>query len=70
ALTQLQMIQRLREQTQIPFAELVRMATIYPAQILNIADQKGSIMEGKDADIVICNQDLEPVRVFVEGQTV
>lgn len=70
ALTQLQMIQRLREQTQIPFAELVRMATIYPAQILNIADQKGSIGEGKDADIVICNQDLEPVRVFVEGQSV
>jgi imidazolonepropionase-like amidohydrolase len=37
----------------IPAAEVLRMLTLYPAEILGVADRVGSLAEGKDADFVV-----------------
>jgi N-acetylglucosamine-6-phosphate deacetylase len=70
ALSQLQLCRKLAEQTDIPLLEALRMASFYPAQVLGIADRKGSIQEGRDGDLVVCDQRLRPERVFVEGREI
>lgn len=41
-----------------------------PALLLNIADEKGSIELGKDADLVIVDKELNVVNVFLKGNLV
>jgi N-acetylglucosamine-6-phosphate deacetylase len=43
------------------------LATEVPARILGIADRKGKLAEGYDADIVVLTPGLEVERVFVRG---
>lgn len=50
--------------------EAITLATINPARSLGIADRKGSLEVGKDADIVICDTFLKVYRTIVEGVTV
>lgn len=41
----------------LPYEDAWKAITLYPAQILNIADRVGSLEPGKDADIVIWKDD-------------
>ncbi|TYS67801.1 N-acetylglucosamine-6-phosphate deacetylase [Sutcliffiella horikoshii] len=50
--------------------EAVRMASTNPAKRLNVWERKGSIEVGKDADIVIMNQNFEVKMTFCNGQLV
>lgn len=50
--------------------EALTLATINPARSLGIADRKGSIEVGKDADIAICDTFMNVQRTIVEGITV
>lgn len=56
--------------------EAIRAITIYPAEILGIANRVGSLEEGKDADIVIMSgpplhvKDSRVERVFIAGKQV
>jgi len=70
AMTQLQMVRRACRFTGLPVEQVVPMASLFPARILGIADRKGSIEAGKDADLVVCDDELAPVAVFVEGRPV
>jgi imidazolonepropionase-like amidohydrolase len=59
----------------LPKDEALKALTIYPAQILNIADQVGSIEEGKVANIVLSDGDpLELMtrvkHLFIAGKAV
>ncbi len=49
----------------IPLVEAIRMTTRTPARIVGAADHKGSLEAGKDADIVIWNDDFTPWRVMM-----
>ena len=49
----------------IPLVEAVRMTTLTPARIVGVADRKGSLEAGKDADIAIWNEDYTPWRVMM-----
>ncbi len=42
--------------------------TLYPAQILGVADQVGSIEEGKDATLIITDGDPLEIMTQVERQ--
>jgi imidazolonepropionase-like amidohydrolase len=42
----------------LPTAEALKATTLYPAQILGVADQLGSIEQGKRANLVLTNGDL------------
>lgn len=48
----------------------LKMSTYSPAKLLNILDKKGSIEKGKDADIVILNNNLDVVATIISGELV
>jgi N-acetylglucosamine-6-phosphate deacetylase len=60
-----QMIPILINVVDIPLIEAIRMVTLTPARIVGVADRKGSLAVGKDADIVIFNDDFTPWQVFI-----
>ena len=53
-----------------PFLEAVEMATLTPATIMNIADRKGSIEAGKDADLVIFDADINIEKTIIKGKVI
>lgn len=61
------MVRTFYAQTEASLAETVRMASATPAQILRRTDI-GSLQQGKRADVLLLNEDLEVQRVFVEGR--
>jgi len=55
--------------------EALKAVTLYPAQILGVADRLGSIEPGKVADLVVTNGDLLEVtttveQVYIEGREI
>ena len=51
----------------LDLAEVVPLATETPARILGVADRKGRIARGFDADLVVMSAELEVERVFIRG---
>ena len=49
----------------LPRAEALKAVTLYPAQIMNVADRLGSIEAGKMANLVITDGDLLDARTHV-----
>ena len=54
----------------VPVIEAIEMAALTPARIMNIADKKGSIDVGKDADIVIFDEDIDIKKTIVKGRLI
>ena len=59
----------------LPKAEALKAVTLYPAQILGVADRVGSIEQGKLANLVVADGDiLEPrtrIRhLFINGRQI
>lgn len=54
--------------TNRPLAEIIRSATQTPAEIMGVAEQKGSIEVGKDADIVIFDKDVTIAYTIIGGE--
>jgi N-acetylglucosamine-6-phosphate deacetylase len=48
--------------------EAVMMATINPAKVLGVENRKGSIASGKDADLVILDEELNVCSTVVKGE--
>lgn len=63
-------IKNIYENTNLTLNEAVNLATINPAKSINIYDKKGSLEEGKDADITIFNDKFEVFETIVAGKTV
>ena len=53
-----------------PLIEAVRMATSTPASIMGVNDKKGSLTLGKDADIVIFDDNITIDTTIVKGKVV
>lgn len=64
------LIRTLIQQTEIPLIDAVRMASETPARIMGILDKKGTLEEGKDADIIIFDADINIHATLVEGTVV
>ena len=64
------LIQTVVKKAGIPLADAVRMASETPAQIIGVADRKGTLQKGKDADIVILDKDVNVRCVFSYGNIV
>ena len=62
-------VRNLRETARLSLCEAVNAASLNPARRLGLA-AKGSLERGKDADIVICTEDLHILRTIVGGRTV
>ena len=52
----------------VPLYDAVRMMTLTPAQIIGLGDRKGSIEEGKDADLIVFDEGINVSGVMVEGK--
>jgi len=57
-------------QMNVPLKQILRMSSLNAAQFYGFAEQKGSIAVGKDADLVVINEDYEAVATYVEGSNV
>jgi N-acetylglucosamine-6-phosphate deacetylase len=55
---------------EVPLADAVRMLTSTPARILGIQERKGSLIPGKDADIVIFDQAIHVEKTIIKGKMV
>ena len=51
----------------IPEADAFRMGSLTAAEYINVADSKGSIEIGKDADLVVSNSDYDVLDVYIAG---
>jgi N-acetylglucosamine-6-phosphate deacetylase len=54
----------------VPLTDAIRMITQTPASIMNISDQKGSLTVGKDADIVIFDENITIHTTMVKGKVI
>jgi N-acetylglucosamine-6-phosphate deacetylase len=54
----------------ISMGDTIQMITATPARIMGIADKKGSLQVGKDADILIFNENIEIQMTMVNGNIV
>lgn len=54
----------------VPLLEAVRMMSSTPARIMDVADRKGSLVEGKDADIVLFDGNITIQTTIVKGRVV
>lgn len=61
------MVRQMRQSTGATLPEVVRMASLTPAERTGIARQTGSLEAGKRADVLILNRRLQVQRVFVDG---
>jgi N-acetylglucosamine-6-phosphate deacetylase len=61
------MIRIMLRATDAPLHEIIRMASLTPAELTGIADCCGSLDVGKQADLVLLDSKLKPRRVFIGG---
>lgn len=66
-LTLLQAVKNYRTFTGADWPEAFRAASLAPAKMLGLADRKGSLAEGKDADIIVFRDARELVLTIREG---
>jgi N-acetylglucosamine-6-phosphate deacetylase len=61
------MVRQMKRDTTASLSEVVRMASLTPAELTGIAKQTGSIEKGKNADLVLLSRKLDVRRVFIGG---
>lgn len=54
--------------TGLPIEKLIPCATVNPAKYIGVYKSKGSICEGKDADLNVFSQDLELCATYIHGK--
>ncbi len=64
------LIRSLVQKADIPLADAVRMISETPSKIMNVYDRKGSLQKGKDADMLIIDDDLNLRAVWSMGKLV
>ncbi len=51
----------------VPLETALRAATINPAQAIGLFDELGSITQGKRADVLVLDENLQPEKIFIGG---
>ena len=62
------MVRHMRASTSAPLHDIIRMASLTPAERAGVSHDTGSIEVGKRADILVLTRDLVVARVFLAGQ--
>lgn len=65
-----QLVRNMIELADVSLADAVKMASLTPARILGLGRVKGSIDVGKDADLVVFDENIDVRMTIVEGQIV
>jgi N-acetylglucosamine-6-phosphate deacetylase len=61
------MVRQMKRDTSATLPEVLRMASLTPAELTGIAKHTGSLEAGKNADVVLLNRKLDVRRVFIGG---
>lgn len=69
-LTILKAIKNCVEEVGIPLAEAVNMATLYPAKLMGIEEDYGSISDGKLANFVVFDSNYQISQVYFNGDKI
>jgi N-acetylglucosamine-6-phosphate deacetylase len=55
------------EATDVPIHQAIKLVSLNPARVIGIDDTKGSIEIGKDADIILFDENINVKMVFIAG---
>lgn len=69
-LTMIDAVRYMHRTIGLELAEALRMATLYPAEAMQIADQYGHLRRGARADMVLLSDDLEVKTTWIGGKEV
>lgn len=61
-------VKNVRDNTEMPFWKVVAAASLNPAKAIGVDDRKGSLEAGKDADIIITDDDFNIVKTIIGGK--
>ena len=61
-------LQILVEKALVPWQTAINACTINPARMIGVDDRKGSIQTGKDADLVVLNDDYSVEMTYTKGK--
>ena len=64
------LVRTMVEMADITLLESVRMMSLTPARIMKVESRKGSLVEGKDADIIIFDRNIQVQTTIVQGRIV
>ena len=64
------LIRTMVQKADIPLADAVRMASETPARIMGVYDRKGSLQKGKDADIIVMDDEIKSRAVWAMGRLI
>ena len=56
------------EKAMVPWQTAINSVTINPARMIGVDDRKGSIQAGKDADLVVLNDDYSVEMTYARGK--
>ena len=57
-----------RDHTDMPFWKVVAAASLNPAKAIGADNRKGSLEAGKDADIIITDDDFNVLKAIIGGK--
>lgn len=63
-------VKNLFNQGYLTLEDIVKMTSLNPAKFIGVDDKKGSISIGKDADILVLDEGLNLVKVYMKGKEV
>jgi beta-aspartyl-dipeptidase (metallo-type) len=58
---------RLVTEDDFPVSDILKCVTLNPAKRMGIGHRKGSLQEGKDADLIVFDRDWQIDRVYCKG---
>jgi len=64
------LVRNMMQLADVSLLDAVKMITLTPARIMNVHNQKGSLVAGKDADIVIFNENIQIEKTIIGGRVV
>ena len=63
-------IRNMRDHTSLPLEQIVRMASINAARCIGLDKTKGSLEAGKDADLILADENFAVSETIIAGETV
>ncbi|MBQ5764715.1 MAG: N-acetylglucosamine-6-phosphate deacetylase [Clostridia bacterium] len=63
-------VKNVLDHTALPVNEVFKMATLNPANAIHQGDRIGSLEKGKDADIIITDENINVLRTIKKGRTI
>lgn len=64
------LVRTMQKLTAAPLHEVIKMASLTPARLMGIDRKKGSVSPGKDADLLLLDEDLKVNLVMTRGEIV